>query len=348
MERMSDTFRIRFVTDGIALNPEMVPPARRRIQTPHIRQAVLSACALLCMMSCTTISGHQQKPSPVAHALDGTPLYPPPEPAAVMAAKDTLVVLAAKKYKEDSTNLDNIIWYGRMLANAYRYPEAIAVYTKGLERFPDAPALLRHRGHRYITTRRFDAAIADLSRAAMLIKGKPVELEQDITPNQFNTPLTTLQFNIWYHLGLAYYLKGDNVAAAIAYDSCMHYSTDPDMLCATADWDYLTLMRLGNTAAAKQVLDTIYPGMDVLENGGYLTRLLMYKGIISPGTLVHFEDTTAQNQLTVVTQGYGVASYLMQQGDSTKGRELLREILKTQYWPAFGYIAAEADVHRGL
>jgi hypothetical protein len=41
----------------------------------------------------------------------------------------------------------------------------------------------RHRGHRYITLRCFDAAIADLEQASKLIKGKPGEIEPDGLPN---------------------------------------------------------------------------------------------------------------------------------------------------------------------
>ena len=45
----------------------------------------------------------------------------------------------------------------------------------------------RHRGHRYITMRQFDKAVADLSRAAELIEGKPDEPEPAADPSRPST-----------------------------------------------------------------------------------------------------------------------------------------------------------------
>jgi tetratricopeptide (TPR) repeat protein len=69
---------------------------------------------------------------------------------------------AEKKYKNDSLNDDNIIWYGRRLAYLGYYKEAIAVYTKGINLHPNNARFYRHRAHRYITLRCYDNAIADL------------------------------------------------------------------------------------------------------------------------------------------------------------------------------------------
>ena len=52
-------------------------------------------------------------------------------------------------------------------------------------------------------------AIADLRRASQLVAGKPDEVEPDGAPNKAGIPRSTLQSNIWYHLGLAQYLRGD-------------------------------------------------------------------------------------------------------------------------------------------
>ncbi len=44
---------------------------------------------------------------------------------------------------------------------------------------PNDPQFLRHRGHRYVTIREFDRAIADLEKAGEMIKGKSNKVEQD-------------------------------------------------------------------------------------------------------------------------------------------------------------------------
>ena len=69
-------------------------------------------------------------------------------------------------YEADSNNVENIIWFGRFTAYKGDYREAIRIYTRGIELFPEDARLLRHRGHRYITIRQFDEAITDLTKAS--------------------------------------------------------------------------------------------------------------------------------------------------------------------------------------
>ena len=51
---------------------------------------------------------------------------------------------------------------GRAYAGIWRYTAAIDVYDRAIAVAPDDWRPYRHRGHRYISTRRFDDAIADL------------------------------------------------------------------------------------------------------------------------------------------------------------------------------------------
>ncbi len=206
--------------------------------------------------------------------------------------------------------------------------------------FPTDARFYRHRGHRYITVRNFDGAVADFEKAVTLIKGKPDEIEPDGAPNAAGKPRSSLQFNIWYHLGLAYYLKGDYANAKRAYDECMKVSTNDDSITATSDWQWMTYMRLGDKAAAAKVLERITPKMDILENGSYHKRLLMYKGLEKVESLL---DTTNADDLTVATQGYGVGNYYFVTGDTAKAKEVFDRVLAGKQWAAFGYIAAEVD-----
>lgn len=227
-----------------------------------------------------------------------------------------------------------------------RYREAIEMFTKGLEKFPDSPELYRHRGHRYVSTRQFDNAIADFEKAAALVKNRPVEIEPDGIPNKLNKPLSSLQFNIWYHWALAYYLKGDFQRAAQLYEENMAYSTNPDLLCATTDWLYMAYRRLGETEKANKVLDLIKPDMEIIENQSYFNRLLMYKGLKKPEELLNLENTDPDTKIITVTQGYGVGNWHLYNQDTTRAKEVFQKVIDTGFWPAFGYIAAEADLVR--
>ena len=281
-----------------------------------------------------------------AISFDGRKLFPPPETTATKAKKDSLLVIAQNNFNAAPDSLNNIIWLGRRLAYLSRYREAIAVYTAGIDKHPGAPELYRHRGHRYISTRQLDLAIADFEKAAALAEGRAIEIEPDGLPNKLNIPLSSLQFNIWYHWALAYYLKGDLEQAASLYEACMRYSTNPDLLAATSDWLYMTYRRLGEDGKAAEVLEAITPDLKIIENASYFNRLLMYKGLKKAEDLLDLNNTDPEHLLDIVTQGYGVGNWHLYQGDTTMAKQIFEQILATSYWSAFGYIAAEADLSR--
>jgi tetratricopeptide (TPR) repeat protein len=238
---------------------------------------------------------------------------------------------------------DALIWVGRRQAYLWQYQDAINTFTQGIEQFPDDPRLYRHRGHRYVTVRNFDAAIADFEKAATLFAGQPDQVEPDGAPNPQNIPRSTLQFNVWYHLGLAHYLKGDFDSALRAYEECLQVSDNDDSIVATADWYWMSLMRLGRTDEATTLLDMINPDMDIIENDSYLRRMLMYKGLESPDSLL---DTTTADDLSIATQGYGVGNWYLVNGDDQMARQIFERVLEGRSWSAFGYIAAEAELAR--
>jgi tetratricopeptide (TPR) repeat protein len=285
-----------------------------------------------------------QSKEPEAISLLGQPLYRmnlPPEQKAIL---DGNLAEAKANYEKDPANEDNIIWYGRRLAYLWRYKEAIEIYSQGLERHQDSYKLLRHRGHRYITVRELDKAIADLEEASRLIEGASDEVEPDGAPNAAGKPRSTSHSNIWYHLGLAYYLNGEFEKALSSYRECLKFSkVNDDMLVAAADWLYMTLRRLGKESEASTILELIKPEMDILENSAYHRRLLMYKGEVEPTELL---DPANLNEMNLLTQGYGVANWYYVNGEKEKAKALLEKILESSYWAAFGYIAAEADLRR--
>ncbi len=281
-------------------------------------------------------------PSREAISLLGDTLLPLSDPPDIRHEKDSLLDEAYQFYLTDSTDLDNIIWYGRRLAYLYRYPEAIRVFSDGLKHHPQAPELYRHRGHRYITTRQFDRAVEDLEKGIQLAEGRSLEMEPDGVPNKLNIPLSNLHFNIYYHLGLAYYLLGQYDEAHQAFHQCMAWSDNPDLVVATSDWLYLTLNRLGDTSEIQAVLQPIHADMEIIENDGYHQRLLLYKGLIKPDALIG----DAEDPIQAATQHYGVSAWYAFNGHPDKAAQLRKIILQNGYWPAFGYIAAEADSNR--
>jgi tetratricopeptide (TPR) repeat protein len=277
---------------------------------------------------------------PEATSLEGKPFYR----ALLITAEERPKLeenlkKAEADYARDPKNPDHIIWLGRRLGYLHRYHDAIDVFTKGIELYPQDPRFYRFRGHRYITLRDFDKAVQDLTKAAELIQGNADEEE----PSGAEGRPSTLQFNVWYHLGLAHYLKGDFAKAIEAYLECMKVSADDEAKVATSDWLYMAYRRNGIAAEAAKLLEPIREGMPVEENTAYYQRLLMYKGLVKPESVLNPEKA---EPLQVATQGYGVANWHLYNGELDRAREVLEKVVAVGYWPAFGHIAAEVDLQR--
>jgi len=279
-----------------------------------------------------------------AISLLGDTLRRPALDSAVRADREAQLEAARVAYESAPGDADALIWFGRRLAYAGRYREAIAVFTRGVEQFPDDARMFRHRGHRFITVRLLDSALTDLLRATQLTANRPDESEPDGLPNARGVPTSTLNSNVWYHLGLVHYLRGDFQRAASAYRECLNYSGNPDMQVATTHWLYMSLRRLGADADAAAVLGDITPEMDIIENQAYHRLLLMYQGALDPAELL--EEARRGDAIGNATLGYGVANWYGYTGEERLADSLLAEILAGREWAAFGYLAAEADVAR--
>ena len=243
-------------------------------------------------------------------------------------------------YEKNKSNADAIIWYGRRTAYLGKYEESIDIFSKGIAIHPGDARLYRHRGHRNITVRCFDKAINDLKKAAQLVKGKPDEMEPDGLPNAKNIPTSTLQSNIWYHLGLAYFIKGEYKKAVRAYHECMKVSKNPDMYVATANWMYITFLKLNKVDKAEKLLATIKANEELIESGDYLKILLLYKNqsdFTSPVKGIENSST-----LSSASYGFGLGNYLLQRGKKEEAKLIFKKVIAGNQWSSFGFIAAEA------
>jgi tetratricopeptide (TPR) repeat protein len=269
------------------------------------------------------------------------PLLPPRIADDTRSKLEADLAAARTAYKRNPEDVDNAIWLGRRTAYLSHFGEAIEIYTRAIETHPDEPRLYRHRGHRFITIRKFDLAIRDLRKAADLVEGTPDQVEPDGQPNERNVPTSTLQTNIYYHLGLAHYLKGEYPQARDAYRKCLELSKTPDMTVATTAWLYMTLQRMGRADEARQAVQSISSGMDVIENTAYLQLLLFYKGEV-PESALTAKDTDS------LTYAYGLANRELWSGSHDKAKDGIKRIVEKRIndWPQFAYIAAEADMAR--
>ncbi|MBA3889557.1 MAG: tetratricopeptide repeat protein [Gemmatimonadaceae bacterium] len=318
----------------------------RRTRLGFAACALATCTALVACRPLTPVAAIDPSPRTVqAISLLGDTLRSFPLTDAARARYERDLAAARAAYANAPADADSVIWFGRRLAYLGRIREAIEVYSRGIALHPDDPWMYRHRGHRYVSMREFDRAIADFERAATLMDGRPDEVEPDGQPNAQNTPIGTLKSNVWYHLGLAHYLEGDFAAAVPIYRREMEEASNDDRRVSTAHWLYMSLRRLGRDAEAADVIARIPSRMNVIENDTYHHLLLMYKGEM-PVDSVLKPDASGEMSVTDATAAYGIGNWHLSNGRRAEAERIFRRILAGGQWGAFGYIAAEAELAR--
>ena len=230
--------------------------------------------------------------------------------------KSNTVLAADLALAKDPASADLLLAAARARDALLRFSESLPLYTRGMDEHPGDVRFPRYRGHRFISTRKFDFAIADLKRAA------------EIAP---------VSFDVSYHLGLAYYLRGDYNHAAREYQRCLTLAAQPKpqfMRGMPADWR--PCQGLDDNARV-----AITEAMKVTDNQSYYRTLLLYKGLRP-------EVDIPPDANAVATVSYGLGLWHWVAGRKDQACAAWQRAVSGENWSAFGFIAAEADLGRGL
>ena len=289
--------------------------------------------------------------TPECHSLLGESLVAMPMSPEQRREKLALLAEAEADLARDPSSEAAAIWVGRRLAYLVRYRDAIDAYSRALLQHPDSHRLLRHRGHRWITLREFARAEADLAQAWRLAQSHADEIEPDGLPTPGVPPRSTDHGNILYHLALAKYLQGDFAGAARVWSLALDAATNDDTRVACAYWLYLSAQRAGEGDAAARALASVRSsgegGMDVRENATYWNLCLVLKGTIDPSTLAAADGPLGLG-VDKATLEYGLSMADLLHGDAEAARARWEKIVSETDWPAFGHIAAEAELARSI
>ncbi|MEK6767719.1 MAG: tetratricopeptide repeat protein [Gemmatimonadota bacterium] len=249
--------------------------------------------------------------------------YTSPAGVRYYAQRDTGAVARAESLLALAPgDVGRIIELGIARSGVRQYREAIATYTRGLGIEPNNPLLYRYRGHRYISVREFDSAIADLTRG---------------------NRLDTTNYDIWYHLGVAQFVRGQFGSAADAFAHAQRLAPNDNELAGSTDWLWMALRRAGRTADAQAALAPIRDSMRITSATAYFQRLKLYRGLIGPEQVFTAADTA---DIAVATLAYGVGNWYLVNGDTARARDWFQRSIASGGWPAFGFIASEVELRR--
>lgn len=234
---------------------------------------------------------------------------------------DTGAVARAKAALDaEPQNVDRIIALGIAQSGVRQFKEAIETFTRGLAIAPDNAMLYRWRGHRYLSIRAFDLALADLTRGFSL---------------------DSLNYGILYHLGIVRFVRGEFAAAADMFRRAQPIAPEAGELAGSTDWLWMSLSRAGRHAEAKAMLDRRPDSLKVAN--AYAQRLRLYRAEIGPDEVLTPADTA---DVQVATLAFGVGNWLLVKGDSARARTMFERSIRSGGWPGFGFIVSEVDLRR--
>ncbi len=237
--------------------------------------------------------------------------------------QDKAVAAFDRAIAADPASADAYLLKCRSLAGLRRHEEAVAACTESLRLRPDQAEVLRDRGHYQLNLGHVEPGLADLQKAESL---------------------TSRDRGVYYHLGLAYYLSGDFTRAAKAYEACASNSSDGAGKVECQAWLLPSLLRSGRNDEAKKLLATLPAAQMEGHPGNYLDRLLLLKGARTEAQVA--ATMAAEGPISEATAGYTIGIWHLLNGREAKAREYFERSVASDYSPAWGYRASEAELKR--
>jgi tetratricopeptide (TPR) repeat protein len=279
-----------------------------RVRNLNLRWGSLIAFAVL-LIGCTS----EQPDHPVE--------YRSPAGVGYVALADTGAVAHAEStLAADPRNVEKILQLGLAQAGIRAYREAIATFTRAIAIAPDSGILYRWRGHRYLSVRQLDIARADL---------------------EHGLALDSTLYGCWYHLGVVKYVTGDFGGAADAFAHALPLAPNAEEHAGSIDWGWMSLSRAGRADDAQAWLARNSDSIPVVN--AYTRRLDLYRGRMTPEQLITPADT---QDIQVATLKYGLGNWYLLHGDTAQARAAFEASVASGGWPAFGFIASEAELRR--
>jgi len=301
--------------------------------------------SLLVLLTATSLAAEESAPLPAdvqAISWLGDTLRVLPLDTIMKSSRGTKLTKAKMAMEKNPDGADELLALGKAHDGMGDYREGIAIYTEGMERFPDDARFPRRRGHRWTTLRDLDRAFADLDLAETLA----IELAKQSAEARPAPVTDRLRYDIEFHLGLAHYLRGDLEDAENRFRSALTWTDGHnEWRVSTLNWLSLTLCRAGKTAEIDELLAEFPTTMRLKSGQSYFRLLQMYSGRLREGELLPGLNPKAVSTTTTL---YGLGQWRACDGDLPGATELMDRVIESGFWSSFGFLASEAMLARDL
>jgi tetratricopeptide (TPR) repeat protein len=254
------------------------------------------------------------KPPALAALEEAAALYSKAENQKALEAYDRAIAL-------DKSLVPAHLGRCRTLARLTRHEDAVAACSEAVRLDPQNWEAIRDRGHYLINLNRLDPALADMEKAASMKQG---------------------DYQIDYHLALAYFIKGDYGKAIPVWQACVNDAPEVGNKLACYAWLYPSLRKTGRDAEAAQALDTAL-SLGAKPDAAYMNRLMLFKGALSEEEAVKQMEA---NALQTATVGFSIGLWHELNGRPDEAREYYEKATASDARTAFGYVAASAALSR--
>jgi hypothetical protein len=156
--------------------------------------------------------------------------------------------------------------------------------------------------------------------------------------------VSSFNWNVWYHLGFAYFAAGRFGDSVRSCGRCMEAGDNPESVVATSHWLYMALLRHGDSSGAAGLLEGTESGLELVEVGDYYETLLMCRGESMPEAML--ARARSEGPVRSITRGQAVANLYLLKGETGRASEVFREVLGTGEWSAGVHLIAESELRR--
>ena len=245
------------------------------------------------------------------------------------------VASAKQKLDADPKNLELLRALEQEQVKAWQYREALETCARGLQIAPQTAAFYVERGHREVALQQFAATIADMNRA--------IAIDPSIG-------------DIYYHLGLAHYFRGEFAQAAEAFQKSVNIAKSKgaegtDGVTNSTNWLYASLRRAGKKDEAAKALEAVPPEVTTKDAHSqvYLNLVRFYQGKMKDSEVVEPEPPRdghvyLEPELKFDTSAYQVGNWYLYNGNLAKARGYFERIAKGGVWITWGFVGAQVEL----